>query len=105
MKRAGQFWAGIEAGDSDLTNLPLTLLGFAGLGMTRRRRSLAILYLLPLVLFPLPYYITHVYVRYQYVIDPILAVLAGHAVAVFLGEPKIRNAVGTNAAGHPRLVV
>lgn len=85
LKRAVQFWAGIQKGSNSMT-LPLTLLAFAGLAMTWPRRSLVLLYLLPLMIFPLPYYITHVNVRFQYVIDPLLAVLAGHAIAVLLGS-------------------
>ena len=84
LKRAWQFWAGMEAG-SNSTTLPLTLLAIAGLAMTWRRRSLTILYGLPFLIFPPPYYITHVLVRFQYVIDPLLAVLAGHALATLLG--------------------
>lgn len=86
LKRAAQFWAGMEGGSNSMT-LPLTLLALAGLGMAWRRRSVAVLYLLPILLFPLPYYITHVYVRFQYVIDPVLTVLGGYAISVFLGGP------------------
>ena len=81
--------------------LPLTLLAFAGLAMMWRRRSLAILYLLPLVIFPLPYYITHVMVRFQYVIDPLLAVLAGCALAALLGSQKGRDAAQTERPARP----
>jgi hypothetical protein len=95
LKRAGQFWAGMEAG-SGATTLPLTLIALAGLVMTWRRKSVAILYLLPLLIFPLPYYITHVYTRFQYVIDPLLAVLGGYAIAAFLGDSKARNVLETD---------
>jgi 4-amino-4-deoxy-L-arabinose transferase-like glycosyltransferase len=46
----------------------------------RRRLSLAALFLLPLILFPLPYYITHAEFRYRLVVDPLLTILAAHAV-------------------------
>ena len=95
LKRAAQFWAGMEGGSNSMT-LPLTLLALAGLGMTWRRRSLAILYGLPFLIFPIPYYITHVYVRFQYVIDPLLAVLAGYALAALLGGSKRSLAVDTH---------
>jgi len=39
------------------------------------------LFLLPLLLFPLPYYITHAEFRYRLVVDPLLTVLAAYAVS------------------------
>ncbi len=45
------------------------------------RVSLAVLFLLPLMLFPLPYYITHAEFRYRLVIDPLLTILAAYAVS------------------------
>jgi hypothetical protein len=47
--------------------------------MRERRRRLALLFLLPLMVFPLPYYITHAEFRYRLVIDPLLTILAGYA--------------------------
>jgi hypothetical protein len=41
------------------------------------RRSLAALFILPLLLFPLPYYLTHAEFRYRLVIDPLLTILSG----------------------------
>jgi hypothetical protein len=42
--------------------------------------SFAMLMALPLLLFPLPYYITHAEFRYRLNIDPILTILAAYAV-------------------------
>ena len=100
LKRVAQFWAGIQKG-SNSTILPLTLLAFAGLVMTWRRRAIAILYLLPLLIFPLPYYITLVLVRYQYAIDTLLVVLAGYALAALLGSSKGRDAAHTKRPARP----
>ena len=47
----------------------------------RSRVSLAALFLLPLMLFPLPYYITHAEFRYRLVVDPLLTILAAYAVS------------------------
>jgi hypothetical protein len=60
-----------------------TLGGVIGLGRLWQRRSfrLAGLFLLPLILFPLPYYITHAEFRYRLVVDPLLTILAAHGVS------------------------
>jgi hypothetical protein len=59
-----------------------TLGGAAGLARLWYKRSfrLAGLFLLPLMLFPLPYYITHAEFRYRLVVDPLLTILAAHGV-------------------------
>jgi 4-amino-4-deoxy-L-arabinose transferase-like glycosyltransferase len=89
MKRIGQFWAGAEGGESP-TTVPIFLLALGGMTLLLRRKGLATLYAFPLLFFPLPYYITHVYVRFQYVIDPLLLILAAHAIETFLSwlRPK-----------------
>ena len=60
-----------------------TSLGIIGIWrLTRERRfRLAVLLLLPLILFPLPYYLTHAEFRYRLVIDPLLTILAAYAVS------------------------
>jgi len=40
----------------------------------------AVLFGLPLLLFPIPYYITHAEFRYRLALDPILTILAAYAV-------------------------
>jgi hypothetical protein len=42
--------------------------------------GVALLFTLPLLIFPLPYYITHAEFRYRLVIDPLLTILAAYAV-------------------------
>ena len=61
--------------------------GFIGLALLYRRRgrALGLLMGLPLLLFPLPYYITHAEFRYRLVIDPLLTVLAAYAVTQIAG--------------------
>jgi Dolichyl-phosphate-mannose-protein mannosyltransferase len=89
-KRFVQFWTGSEAG-TDATTVPILVMAVAGLGLLWRRKSIAVLYALPILVFPLPYYITHVYVRFQYVIDPLLVLLAAHAVGAFLSYLRPSN--------------
>jgi len=51
-----------------------------GLGLLfRRDRALAALFALPLLFFPLPYYMTHAEFRYRLNLDPVLVVLAAYA--------------------------
>jgi hypothetical protein len=59
--------------------------GFAALVLLDRRgaRGFAVLMALPLLLFPIPYYITHAEFRYRLVIDPLMTVLAAYAVTQF----------------------
>jgi hypothetical protein len=81
-----RFWTGAGTQDGSvffiLHAVLTTTLGTAGAWRLWQRRhlSLAALYLLPLMLFPLPYYITHAEFRYRLVIDPLLTILAAHAV-------------------------
>jgi hypothetical protein len=58
-----------------------TLFGLWGAALAiHRRRWGAALLLLPLLLFPLPYYITHPDFRFRLVLDPILILLGAYAV-------------------------
>jgi hypothetical protein len=62
--------------------VPTTVLGFIGLAMLYRRkiRCIADLMALPMLLFPVPYYITHAEFRYRLNIDPLMTILAAYAV-------------------------
>jgi hypothetical protein len=81
-----RFWTGSGSREGSvifvLHAVLTTVVGTAGaLRLWQRRRfSLAILFLLPLMLFPLPYYITHAEFRYRLVVDPLLTILAAYAV-------------------------
>jgi hypothetical protein len=82
-----RFWTGTGSEDSPLIfaihAVLITSLGWIGLWrlLRERRFRLAALFLLPMILFPLPYYITHAEFRYRLVIDPLLVILAGYAVS------------------------
>jgi 4-amino-4-deoxy-L-arabinose transferase-like glycosyltransferase len=82
--RLVRFWTGSGNRDSSvfftLHALLTTTLGLTGLWrlFTSGRMRVAFLFLLPLILFPLPYYITHAEFRYRLVIDPLLTILAVH---------------------------
>lgn len=84
--RIARYWLGTGAEHgSALFAIHATLtsaLGLTGLVLLfrRRRYSLAILFGLPLLLFPVPYYITHAEFRYRLALDPILTILAAYAV-------------------------
>ena len=81
-----RFWAG--SGNSAgspifvLHAVLTTSLGWLGIWrlVKRDRLRLAALFLLPLIVFPLPYYITHAEFRYRLVVDPLLTILAAYAL-------------------------
>jgi hypothetical protein len=84
-RRFLRFWTGT----GNLNGSPIyaihalltTGFGLTGLVLLyRRRRDLATLFALPLLLFPLPYYITHAEFRYRLNIDPLLTILAAYAI-------------------------
>jgi hypothetical protein len=85
--RCFRFWTGTGSKDGSvfyaIHAVLTTFLGVAGIWrlFARRRVSLAALFLLPLLLFPLPYYITHAEFRYRLVIDPVLTILAAYALS------------------------
>jgi len=87
-RRLFRFWMGTgSAGGSPIFVLhavTTTVLGAIGLLLLfpRRRhmREFAALIGLPLLLFPLPYYITHAEFRYRLNIDPLMTILAAYAV-------------------------
>jgi hypothetical protein len=68
-----------------------------------RRYSIALLFGLPLLLFPFPYYITHAEFRYRLALDTILTILAAHAmVTLFRSLDRRSTSVATTpvAAVH-----
>jgi hypothetical protein len=81
-KRFFSFWSGL----SQPSVWPMvayasatTLLGLLGLSLLfRTQKTIAILFAIPLVLLPLPYYLTHPDYRFRCVIDPLLVLLAAY---------------------------
>jgi 4-amino-4-deoxy-L-arabinose transferase-like glycosyltransferase len=92
--RFSRFWTGTGTKDGSaifvLHAMLTTSLGFVGLWRLFRahRVRLAILFLLPLIFFPLPYYITHAEFRYRLVIDPLLTILAAYAITASRHSPE-----------------
>jgi len=87
--RAFRYWIGSGSRNGSpvfiLGALVTSLFGLIGLWSLYRRgeRALATLFAIPLLCFPLPYYITHAEFRYRLVVDPLLTVLSAHAISVF----------------------
>lgn len=85
-RRVVRFWVGTGNAETSLTfvvhALLTTCFGFAGLVLAWRRgqHQFVTLVALPLLLFPVPYYITHAEFRYRLNIDPLLTVVAAFAV-------------------------
>ncbi|HET9399476.1 MAG TPA: hypothetical protein VFO34_00870, partial [Candidatus Acidoferrales bacterium] len=81
LERIARFWL---IGRNGLIYLvaPLAILGIVGLCVALRRAvPAAPLLALILIVYPLPYYITHPDMRYQHPIQPILTILAAYLLA------------------------
>jgi hypothetical protein len=83
--RVVRFWSGAgseaNSGIVELHAAVTSLLGLLGVAaLWRRSRSTALLFLLPLLIFPLPYYITHPDFRFRLLLDPLLTILSAYAV-------------------------
>ena len=100
-KRLAHFWVGAGAEvnyaliEAHIT--VTTLLGLIGLVLLlQHNRSAATLLLLPLLFFPLPYYLTHPDFRFRIVLDPLLTVLG--ATAVMRLRAGLRRSIGYRAS-------
>jgi Dolichyl-phosphate-mannose-protein mannosyltransferase len=84
-RRMARFWTGggYEAGSAVIESHALltSLLGLLGLAVLfKQQRTVAVLFLLPVIVFPLPYYITHPDFRFRLLLDPLLTILSAYAV-------------------------
>jgi len=104
-KRVTRFWTGAGSRDNsgaiEAHAVVTSLLGLTGLGVLfkqarckerARDHASATLFLLPIVVFPLPYYITHPDFRFRLLLDPLLTILSAYAVTQagshWMGERK-----------------
>ncbi|MDP9050949.1 MAG: hypothetical protein M3O31_09565 [Acidobacteriota bacterium] len=98
-RRIFRFWTGTGGpGRSPIWAIHVTttsVLGFAGLILVyrnRRIREYAVLFAIPMLLFPLPYYITHAEFRYRLNIDPLMTILTAYAITQLDSAMKRREA-------------
>ncbi len=90
VKRTAAFWVGnwasfeVFRGKAMLVRFvlyaALSVLGLIGLGVAWYRGQHALLYTIPLVIYPGLYYLTHVEARYRHPIEPYLVILGAYAV-------------------------
>jgi hypothetical protein len=84
VRRIRLFWRGPSEADLkvlELHTVVTSLLGLLGLALVFKQKwRVAILFLLPLLVFPLPYYITHPDFRFRIVLDPLLTILSAYAI-------------------------
>lgn len=103
LRRAYRFWTGTGNVDGlriyEIHALITTVLGFSALVLLyrQRKRAFAVLIAMPLLLFPLPYYITHAEFRYRLNIDPLLTILAAYAATQFITAWLRRSSAARNA--------
>jgi hypothetical protein len=108
--RVQAFWFGLALGPLGNSGLVIfhsvigSCLGLLGLVlMFRRNTRLAWLFALPLVLFPLPYYITHPDFRFRVLLDPLITVLAAYAVVVvwsYVKDMRIKKTLLPSETPH-----
>jgi hypothetical protein len=83
LRRAVDFWIGWNPDGSWVMvaySCATLTGGLAGLYLLMRRKSaLGVFFALPLVMFPVPYYVTHPDFRFRLVVDPLLVALLGYA--------------------------
>jgi hypothetical protein len=83
-KRVGLFWIGASEVNFRLLEwyaAITSLLGLLGLAaLFKQKRATAMLFFIPLLVFPLPYYITHPEFRFRIVVDPLLTILGAYAI-------------------------
>ena len=97
-RRVFRFWTGtgnvVGSGVYAVHAIVTTVFGWLGLWFVwkQRSRSLAILMALPMLLFPLPYYITHAEFRYRLNIDALMTLLAAFALSQVLAQPDADDA-------------
>jgi hypothetical protein len=96
-KRIFDFWTGLQRDYAALVVAYIVLVsvaGFTGLFLLwRSNKPLAAFFLWPLLVFPIPYYITHPDFRFRLVIDPLLIALSAYAFSARTrqGSGLIRN--------------
>jgi hypothetical protein len=99
-ERVVRFWTGAgsaaNSGVIELHAVATSLLGLAGLGILCKThrvkdRGRAMLFLLPIVVLPLPYYITHPDFRFRLLLDPLLTILSAYALTQLGSYWKIRR--------------
>jgi hypothetical protein len=98
-KRAVAFWA--EPQQLWPYSLLLFLATFGGVIESVRRGKRWIEFLSVLLLYPLPYYVTHAFARFRYPIEPLMYALAGYFACGYW--PNLKGAFAAHRAGNELL--
>jgi 4-amino-4-deoxy-L-arabinose transferase-like glycosyltransferase len=81
-KRFVWFWSGVQGLTIVWDCMLVALLALAGLArLARLNRGELARFALPLLIYPLPFCLTHADLKYRHTIEPLLALLAGFAIA------------------------
>lgn len=109
LARLVRFWTGNGNANGSpvyvLHACATTLFGFMGIAaLAQERRPTLWIWLLPLLLFPIPYYITHAEFRYRLIVDPLLTVLAAYSVAHIYRRYRVSPSEQYLADARPRPV-
>jgi 4-amino-4-deoxy-L-arabinose transferase-like glycosyltransferase len=102
LRRIFRFWTGTGTQNGSMLFVVhavlSSLMGFAGLFLLFRlqRLSEGILFLIPILLFPVPYYITHAEFRYRLVVDPELVILGSYALIYLFARRQVASAYNSS---------
>jgi len=97
VRRVVEFWTTSSEGEWWL-GAGFSALAFAGLVLLWRSHPGLRVYAVPLTVYPLPYYLTHADPRFRHMIDPLLALLAAHAIVVLARAATARAKAGQRQA-------
>ncbi len=87
------FWCGVYDSGFSPGAIPTALFGLIGLTLLAfRKRVEAWRFFWPLLIVPIPYYITHADVRFRFPLEPLLMPLSGYAIITLITELRARAA-------------
>jgi 4-amino-4-deoxy-L-arabinose transferase-like glycosyltransferase len=83
-------WSLVDTGLPDVLTYSLfSFLAFAGIGWAiRDRRDYLVPLLIPLIFFPMAYYLTHTDIRFRHPIDPLVVIFVAYGAISFTGKNR-----------------
>ncbi len=81
-RRFARYWLGIDSNGVSVISLPIILLAAVGLILLFRTNwTFALAATIPILVYPLPFYLTHPDLRFRQAIEPVLFIFAAYLVS------------------------